>query len=208
LREQGPRSDAALTDLRIFLTRGLSYASSGRDVVNSNIEDFAQEALLKILEKQCGEEIQILHVEGANRSKTEEVVYRVHGAVERSPNESRWMAGRRGRVVVFTLLLNVLEGEAMLKPKMREEKILTKHPLGKSGKNIDRRKYDALKEAILSALGNKELTHTELFDQLDKSLRGKFSGNISWYGETVKLDLEARKIIEKTSSKPQRYRLK
>jgi hypothetical protein len=88
-----------------------------------------------------------------------------------------------------------------------EEKILTKHPLGKSGKNIGREKYEAVKEAILSALRDKELTHTELFDQLNKSLKSKFSGNISWYGETVKLDLEARKIIERTSSKPQKYRL-
>ena len=91
---------------------------------------------------------------------------------------------------------------------MIAEKILTKHPLGKSGKNIDRKKYDTLKNAIVSALRKNELTHTELFRRLNKSLKGKFSGNISWYGETVKLDLEAKKIIERTASKPQRYRLK
>ena len=90
---------------------------------------------------------------------------------------------------------------------MTTEKILTKHPLGKSGKNISKRKYETLQRAILSALQNKELTHTELFDRLNKSLKSKFSGNISWYGETVKLDLEARKIIERTASKPQKYRL-
>jgi len=87
-------------------------------------------------------------------------------------------------------------------------KILTKHPLGKSGKNIDKQKYETLKRAILSALRSTELTHTELFKQLYKSLNKKFSGNIGWYGETVKLDLEARKIIGRTSSKPQKYRLK
>ena len=91
---------------------------------------------------------------------------------------------------------------------MTAKKILTKHPLGKSGKNIDKNKYDIVKEAILSALRNNELTHTELFSRLNKSLKGKFPGNISWYGETVKLDLEAKKIIERTASKPQRYRLK
>jgi hypothetical protein len=91
---------------------------------------------------------------------------------------------------------------------MAEEKILTKHPLGKSGKNITKQKYETLKKAILSALRNKELSHTELFNKLNKSLKKSFSGNISWYGETVKLDLEARKIIERTSSKPQKYRLK
>ena len=71
---------------------------------------------------------------------------------------------------------------------MTDEKILTKHPQGKSGKNIDIKKYDTLKQAILSALRKNDLTHTELFSRLNKSLKGEFSGNISWYGETVKLD--------------------
>ena len=91
---------------------------------------------------------------------------------------------------------------------MTEEKILTKHPQGKTGRKIDREKYETLKEAILSALRKKELTHAELFEELNKTLKDRFPGNISWYGETVKLDLEARKIIERTSSKPQKYRLK
>jgi Family of unknown function (DUF6958) len=91
---------------------------------------------------------------------------------------------------------------------MAEEKILTKHPLGKSGRNVSKHKYESLKRAILSALREKELTHTELFRQLGKSLKGKFSGNISWYGETVKLDLEARRIIERTAAKPQKYRVR
>ena len=91
---------------------------------------------------------------------------------------------------------------------MTGEQILTKHPLGKVGRNIDRKKYDAVKKGILSALQNNDLTHTELFSGLNKDLKGKFSGNISWYAETVKLDLEARKLIKRTASKPQRYRLK
>jgi hypothetical protein len=91
---------------------------------------------------------------------------------------------------------------------MIDEKILTKHPQGKSGKNISRQTYDLFKDTVFSILKNRELTHTELFDQLNKKLKGKFSGNINWYGETVKLDLEARKLIERTDSKPQKYRLK
>jgi uncharacterized protein (DUF2461 family) len=91
---------------------------------------------------------------------------------------------------------------------MKEQEILTKHPLGKSGKNIDKQKYETLKKAILTALQKKELTHTELFTQLNKGLKGKFEGNISWYGETVKLDLEARKIIQRNTEKPPKYRLK
>src|SRR5215510_5196723 len=104
--------------------------------------------------------------------------------------------------------MSPLTGVSERRRKMTAEKILTKHPLGKGGKNIDKRKYEALKKAILSALRKNDLTHTELFDRLNESLKGKFSGNISWYGETVKLDLEARKIIERSSSKPQKYRLK
>ena len=91
---------------------------------------------------------------------------------------------------------------------MKEEKILTKHPLGKRGVNISKQKYETLKKAILEALQKKELTHDELFDRLNKSLENKFSGSISWYAETVKLDLEARKMVERTSAKPPKYRLK
>lgn len=72
---------------------------------------------------------------------------------------------------------------------MSEQRILTKHPKGKSGKNVTEQNYETLKKAILSTLRNKELTHTELFDELERRLRPTFSGNISWYGETVKLDL-------------------
>ena len=91
--------------------------------------------------------------------------------------------------------------------KTTEEKILTRHPLGKSGKNISSQTYEQFKNAILSVLKGKELTHTELMARLNKNLKGKFSGNISWYGETVKLDLEARRIIERTNSKPEKYHL-
>ncbi|HSA91659.1 MAG TPA: hypothetical protein VLE48_01500, partial [Terriglobales bacterium] len=62
---------------------------------------------------------------------------------------------------------------------MAEDKILTRHPLGKSGKNISKQKYNSVRAAILSALEGRELTHTELFQRLNRSLRGKFPGNIS-----------------------------
>lgn len=88
---------------------------------------------------------------------------------------------------------------------MREDKILTEHPLGKSGKTINKVDYELFKDAIVSALQARELTHTELVDELDKSLKGRFSGNISWYAMTVKLDLEARRVIARTPSKPQKY---
>ncbi|MCI0348805.1 MAG: hypothetical protein L0Z53_05210 [Acidobacteriales bacterium] len=95
-----------------------------------------------------------------------------------------------------------------MKTPMTEQKILTKHPLGKSGRSISREKYESLKRAILAALRRQDLTHTELLRQLNKNLKGQFAGNVSWYGETVKLDLEARRIIERTSAKPQKYRVR
>ena len=55
-------------------------------------------------------------------------------------------------------------------------------------------------------LGGRELTHTELMNGLFARLKNRFDGNSHWYGETVKLDLEARNVIERTDSRPQRYR--
>jgi len=91
---------------------------------------------------------------------------------------------------------------------MTDPKIKTRHPLGKAGRTISKQKYEAVKKTILSTLRGRELTHTELFQALGTKLAGKFDGNISWYGETVKLDLEARKTIQRTATRPQRYRLK
>lgn len=90
---------------------------------------------------------------------------------------------------------------------MPEEKILTWHPRGKGGKNISKEKYQKIRSAMVSALREKELTHDQLLAQIARTLKGKFSGNSDWYAETVKLDLEARKLIARTASKPQKYRL-
>ena len=86
--------------------------------------------------------------------------------------------------------------------------VSTKHPLGKRNKPVDKRDYETFRAAILSALRRNELTHTELLNELSSSLKGKFTGNVGWHLMVVKLDLEARKVIERTSSSPQKYRLK
>lgn len=89
---------------------------------------------------------------------------------------------------------------------MQEEKIQTLHPdPKKTNKSISKAKYNLIKEAILAVLQNQPVTHKELFVALAKRLKGKFEGAIGWYGETVKLDLEARKIIARTNDKPQKY---
>jgi hypothetical protein len=84
--------------------------------------------------------------------------------------------------------------------------ILTRHPQRKSGRNISREKYDQVRSAILEVLERGELTHSELMARLAARLRNRFEGNPHWYGETVKLDLEARRVIERTDARPQKYR--
>jgi uncharacterized protein DUF6958 len=92
---------------------------------------------------------------------------------------------------------------------MKPEQIQTLHPLpGKTNKRISLEKYNLIKENILSILKGFELTHTELMEKLYDNIKDTFEGGVQWYGETVKLDLEARKIIERTGTKPDRYRLR
>jgi hypothetical protein len=90
-----------------------------------------------------------------------------------------------------------------------EEKILTLHPQGKSGVNISRAKYDTISEAIQDSLRtHQSMAFKELTEDVRGMLEGSFDGSISWYVTTVKLDLEARGIIERIpNSAPQRLRL-
>ena len=80
----------------------------------------------------------------------------------------------------------------------KEEKILTLHPAGKKGTNISLKKYTAIKEEILSVIKKHEvITYHEMCDIITDNLQTTFDGKIIWYVVTVKLDLEARKIIER-----------
>ncbi len=54
-------------------------------------------------------------------------------------------------------------------------------------------KHNVIRDNILSILSNHELTHTQFMEQLYINVKDSFEGGIQWYGETVKLDLEARK---------------
>jgi len=92
---------------------------------------------------------------------------------------------------------------------MSEKKIRTMHPEGKKGWNISKAKYDVVRTSMLDCLRKKELTFEDLAKCVGAALRGRFEGSIPWYTEVVKLDLEARNIIERTSRiKPELYRLK
>ena len=90
-----------------------------------------------------------------------------------------------------------------------EEKIKTLHPQGKQGVNIDRAKYDAIRAAILDVAGAQgEVRFKDLPEAVEKALEEPFDGSLSWYVTTVKLDLEARDLLERVpGSSPQRLRL-
>jgi hypothetical protein len=91
---------------------------------------------------------------------------------------------------------------------MKEEMIQTLHPqVDKTNKKISLSKYNFIRENILTILSDKQLTHTELMEELYVRVKDNFDGGVQWYGETVKLDLEARQHIERTKSKLPKYKL-
>lgn len=90
------------------------------------------------------------------------------------------------------------------------ERVMTKHPQGKNGVNIERAKYEQIKSAITKALLSEgDLSYSALNRAVEKQLKGKFDGKIPWYVETVKLDLEARGVVARVpKTSPQLLRLK
>jgi hypothetical protein len=89
---------------------------------------------------------------------------------------------------------------------MKEVTIQTLHPdAGKTNKVIALEKYETIKAAILEILKVGDLSHTQLMEALYQRVNGHFTGNAHWYGETVKLDLEARGLIQRSKSKPPVY---
>jgi hypothetical protein len=89
-------------------------------------------------------------------------------------------------------------------------KIQTLHPdPGKQGTNIDRDKYDQIKSAMLTVIKARgEMEFRELSKAVELALKTPFDGSIPWYVITVKLDLEARGMIERIpGARPQRLRL-
>ncbi|RWY54147.1 DUF6958 family protein [Mucilaginibacter gilvus] len=85
---------------------------------------------------------------------------------------------------------------------MKDTTIQTLHPdAGKTNKVISLEKYETIKVAILEVLKEGDLSHTQLMEAIHKRVSSYFKGNAQWYGETVKLDLEARGVIQRSKSK-------
>ncbi len=93
---------------------------------------------------------------------------------------------------------------------MTEKKVLAIHPdKTKQGVRIAESKYDQMRATIVNAFGDTdELDYQEAVARVRDALTGKFDGSIEWYFNAVKHDLEARKILVRTTkSSPVRYRL-
>lgn len=91
-----------------------------------------------------------------------------------------------------------------------EDRVYAQHPNpDKQGVRISRDKYDAVRKAIEEALGREgTLTFTELRRAVADALDDRFEGSVGWYYTTVKLDLEARGVIERVpGARPQQLRL-
>ncbi|MCO6435589.1 MAG: hypothetical protein J5J06_00700 [Phycisphaerae bacterium] len=97
----------------------------------------------------------------------------------------------------------------------RKETVLTLNVTpGASGTRIDREKYDRVREAILAVVPRSR--DGVAFKSLPKLVAGQVpkalfpaKGSASWYTTVVKLDLEARGLIERIPGKtPQHLRRK
>ena len=89
------------------------------------------------------------------------------------------------------------------------ERVMTLHPAGKQGVSIGREKYELIRQAILASLAQRgEVLFAELSGAVAAHQAGRFDGSIGWYTTTVKLDLEARGLIERVPGRsPQVLRL-
>ncbi len=93
------------------------------------------------------------------------------------------------------------------------EKVQTLHPdEGKSAPRIEKDKYDLFRMAILRAVPKDD--DGVLFKDLPRLVEENLPpevrdtiGSITWYTTTIKLDLEARGLIERIpKARPQRLR--
>jgi len=81
-----------------------------------------------------------------------------------------------------------------------ENKIQLSHPAGKNAVKIDAGKYEVMRNAITQCLIKQALTHKEMHEAINNYFKKNkiiFDGSVEWYMETVKLDLEAKKIVSR-----------
>jgi len=92
--------------------------------------------------------------------------------------------------------------------KKSEERLLTLHPAGKAGVHILKSRYDLMVATLFGIFAEyPEISYKEMSRLTEERLNGLLDGSILWLMETVKLDLLARGLIEKTSDNPVKLRI-
>jgi hypothetical protein len=90
------------------------------------------------------------------------------------------------------------------------EKTLTRYPqTARFGSNMSKEKYEAIRTSIITSFNTHGvLTFSQLAEAVECELTGKFDGSMTWDITTVKLDLEAKGIIQRIPKTiPHRLRL-
>ena len=112
----------------------------------------------------------------------------------------RW--GTRHVQFVTALYEEIEETTSKTKPA----RMMTLHPGGKKGANIERDKYEGMRRALLRVIprGKEGVAFQQLPKltnaHLDKAVFGP-KVSINWYVVTVKQDLEARGLVEQIPGK-------
>ena len=78
----------------------------------------------------------------------------------------------------------------------------------KQGTRVTRTKYEAIKAAMLAAFDDSpEILFKDLSAAVESHLEDSFEGSVGWWTTTVKLDLEARGLLERANgASPQQLR--
>lgn len=94
----------------------------------------------------------------------------------------------------------------MAKTKTEKTVVENINTPGKTSK-VDAAKYQAMKEALLTVIPTEKpgITHQEMVEKVKPHLPEALFPNgakAGWWSKTVQLDLEAKSIIVRTSTKP------
>ena len=86
-----------------------------------------------------------------------------------------------------------------------EQKIQLEHPAGKKAVQMDKGKYDVLSQSISTHLRKVgESTHSGILQAVTKDFMQNnisFEGSIEWHMEWVKLNMEAKNEIKRSTDK-------
>jgi hypothetical protein len=86
-----------------------------------------------------------------------------------------------------------------------EKPLIRRQAKSKKPKTV---KYEDVRDHLMRCMKSRQLTFAQIVKCVQKKAKG-FRGSIPLYAESIRLDLEARDLIERVpGTKPERYRLR